>query len=329
MNALAEKERQVEALILRNQRHEAIQELYRLVVSHAKAKNFQKAESLRERMLDVDEMALSEIIAAGDIIEREKTQAIDKTHQDIWHDLYGRLNQEEQNALYFATAQETCEPGEVLFHQGGRNTALYLMDRGEMKLVYTDGARETLVKTIRAGEIAGADTFYRTSLCTTSLIALSPGVYHKLDRGALTKLEETQPGLGPKLRDFCLKFSSESEVLKAKGLNRRVHKRITTEGSLVFQVLSSVGKPVSAKLIKGQMADISAGGLSFYLKTANDQNVRQLLGRRVAMKFILPRARNSQPVMQRGQVTGVLSHLSNDYSIHVKFDSLLDPHQFS
>jgi ribosomal 50S subunit-associated protein YjgA (DUF615 family) len=47
-----------------NKREEAVRALYELIIGHAKRKNFAKAEELRERLIQIDSMALSEITAS-------------------------------------------------------------------------------------------------------------------------------------------------------------------------------------------------------------------------------------------------------------------------
>ena len=55
--------------IAENNKETVVSDLYRLIVTHAKAKDFVKAESLREKLIDIDPMALNEIITSAEIIE--------------------------------------------------------------------------------------------------------------------------------------------------------------------------------------------------------------------------------------------------------------------
>jgi len=80
-----------------------------------------------------------------------------------------------------------------------------------------------------------------------------------------------------------------------------------------------VGRP-----FKGNISGISAGGLSFYIKTSKTKTARLLLGRAIHLQFSLPVAAADKPLQKRGTVTGVKHHLHNDYSVHVKFDDLMD-----
>jgi hypothetical protein len=246
-----------------------------------------------------------------------------------WKAWYARLLPEERSAFFFACEPLSFSPGTTLFRQGEGNTSLYFVDQGVLQLfAASDKGQEVLVRRVGPGDLAGEDTFYKSSVCTTRLVALTAGSCQVLSREALMVLDETVAGLGPKLRAFCSQGRSPSEMLQAKGVNRRAHKRIPAQGVIVFQVLSGEKKGATASLLKGRMADISAGGLSFYVKTANGRGIRQLLGRYLGMKFLLTASGNPQPLVCKGVVTGVLCHMDNEYSIHVKFDKLLNPMLF-
>jgi len=69
---------------------------------------------------------LTEIIRSGEIIEEEKSEAIDKGHREIWSKLYNMLTVDEANALYFALETVVHEPEETIFRQGEKTPRLYL-----------------------------------------------------------------------------------------------------------------------------------------------------------------------------------------------------------
>ena len=96
----------------------AVKLLFKLIVKCAREKNFTEAEQLRERMLEVDPMALDEIISSAEIIEEEKSQALDPIHMQIWSRLYDMLDTEEKNELYFAMTDAVLEINQPVFLQG-------------------------------------------------------------------------------------------------------------------------------------------------------------------------------------------------------------------
>ena len=80
-----------------------------------------------------------------------------------------------------------------------------------------------------------------------------------------------------------------------------------------------MGKPFRARL-----SDISVGGLSFYIKIPKKEVASSLLGRSLNMKFILPTGRTEDKIDQNGTVVAVHSQHFDDYSVHIKFDAMLN-----
>jgi len=74
-------------------------------------------------------------------------------------------------------------------------------------------------------------------------------------------------------------------------------------------------------------SDISVGGLSFYIKASTKKTATVLLGRRINAKFMLPSGGSKQKLDIDCKVIGAHYHLNNDYSIHIKFDELLDDYK--
>ena len=79
-----------------------------------------------------------------------------------------------------------------------------------------------------------------------------------------------------------------------------------------------MGKP-----FKGVFADISEGGLSFFIITSKRETARLLLGRRLGLKFLIPTRAAPLKTFQHGTVICVNYHLKNEYSIHVSFEDEL------
>ena len=86
-----ESEQLVEQNIAKGDIGAAVKLLYEMIVQCAKEKKFSKAEQLREWMLEVDPMALDEIINSAEIIEAEKSQSLDPIHMEIWSSFYNIL----------------------------------------------------------------------------------------------------------------------------------------------------------------------------------------------------------------------------------------------
>jgi hypothetical protein len=91
----------------------------------------------------------------------------------------------------------------------------------------------------------------------------------------------------------------------------------------MFNLLNSSDKPI-AKPFKGELYDISLGGLSFYIRIPNVKKAQQLIGRRLNTKFTFNNNTSKIKINQNGLIVGVYQHPFGDHSVQVKFDKLLD-----
>ncbi len=322
-NDLSKQEQAVNLYASQGKTQQAVKLLFDLIVNYAKAKNFSKAEALREKLYEIDAMALTEIIKSGEIIEEEKSGAMDKNHLEIWAELYKTLNKEESNALYFALKHAEYGPDEVIFQQGERNDHLYFINHGQAKLVYSQAGRESLLRVVNPGMIAGEDTFFSITFCTSSLITISKVRLSYLEKEDFNKWQEGLVSLASRLEDHCAKLKKSYESAAQKSVNRRAHKRINISGPVMFQVLSASGSTIG-KAFKGELSDISVGGMSFFITTASQKNALMLLGRKLNVKFRFAIGGSYIDIDQNGVIIGVINHLFSDYSVHLRFDKMLN-----
>lgn len=316
-------ERLVEKYIRENKTGPAVKLLFDIIERCAKGKEFSKAESLREKLMEVDPMALSEIIRSAEIIEEEKSGSLDRAHMDIWSGLYGELTPEEANALFYSMKEVIYDANEHIFRKGEHNSRLYFIDQGELNMVYEQKGKEILLKKLKAGDIAGEDTFFSISVCTTSLVTQSKVKMHCLENEVLVRWNKEIPTLETKLKDYSLKTESAHALLKKKGMDRRQVERHKISGKVAVQMINASGNPVG-KAFRGELSDISASGISFYIKTSDRKNASFLLGRNLELLFGFPGNALLEKIKQTGIVIGVSYHLFNDYIIHLKFYSELD-----
>ena len=322
MEGIASQEAMVDQYVDENNTEAAVKLLFDLILDRAKAKDFAKAKALWKRLSEVDPMALTEITQSGEMIEEEQRGAIDQNHLDVWPELYSTMTTEETNTLYYAMKEQTYGPDQIILKQGDRDTRLYFIDSGQLKVISSQEGMEILVDTIGPGSIVGVDTFFANTVCTTSLVTLSDLKMRVVDKDVLPEWEESCPSLEPKLHQYCLELETVDDLLKKKGLNRRTHKRVSISGKGIFQVLDIAGDPVG-KAFKGNLSDISVGGLSFFLKISKKETGRLLLGRALHTRFTLPQGASQQEIDINGRVVAVRSHPFEDYSVHIKFDRML------
>jgi HEAT repeat protein/CRP-like cAMP-binding protein len=311
----------------------------------ARAGDFERAEALRQQLVELDGLALSEIIQAGEIIERERggpAIEVDADHLGIWPELYDALTPEESEALLEALVERVFQSDETVFRQGEPESRLFFVHGGKLKLVFVSGERENLLKTAGKGDIVGEDTFFGISVCTTSLVALGRSRVSFLDRRILESWRESHPALESKLHDYCLRLERIQDIIRNKGLERRKQERFSAAGVVDVQLLGPSGTP-TGKVFKGNLRDISVGGISFGIRSPNRKNISLLLGRNLEMRLDFPAALGPalgvEMMLSRGgpkirikhvgTVIGVSHMAGEDYAVHIQFDSLLggDPEE--
>jgi hypothetical protein len=109
MPDLSKQKAMLDKYIKQENKEAALKLIFDLIERCVQEKDFAEAETLRDRIYDVDPMALNEIIRSGEIIEEAKSESIDEGHRNIWSKLYSTLTTEEANALYFAMKERTYE----------------------------------------------------------------------------------------------------------------------------------------------------------------------------------------------------------------------------
>jgi CRP-like cAMP-binding protein len=318
-----ESEKLVSQHIANGDTDAAVKLLFKVIVKCAREKNFKKAEELRERMLEVDPMALDEIISSAEIIEEEKSQALDPIHMQIWSRLYDMLDTEEKNELYFAMQDAVLEINQPVFLQGKLDTNLYFINQGQLKMIYQDKAGDVLLYSLGPGQLAGQENFFSNTVCTTSLVTLSNVNLKYLEKRALLKWRNEFPALEQKLIDFCAGFPNATTLLQSKKMDRRALQRVKLSGKGLVQLLNRAGEPIG-KSFKGHLSDISVGGLSFELRISKEETARLLLGRKISVAFNYTKRIPNISIDQIGTIVGIYPFPFEDYSIHVKFDKMLD-----
>jgi len=322
MENIIYKEKLVREYIEQGDKEAAIKLLFELAVHYARDKNFEAAEAMRSRILDIDPMALSAIVNSGDIIEEEKYKAIDRGHREIWAKLYQDLGVVEANTLYFALKKATFQTEETISRQGELKPRIYFINSGRIKVVYFKDGEEVFLKHVEPGQLAGEDAFFYPTFCTTSMIALCRTELSYLDSDILKVWATTSPMLESKLNDFATKSPNILDLLKAKAIDRRRLKRIPFSGKATVHLMNSsddqVGKP-----FKVNMGNISRGGTCFYVRIPKRETANLLLGKRLRINYTPPQMGASHLIRQSGTIVALRFHPLDDCTVCVKFDSLL------
>lgn len=319
---LAKKEASIFRMASRGESEAAKKELYNLIVTCAEKKDFTNAERLRERIYEIDPMALTEIIRSGDIIEKERTGAVSRDQLGTWTQLLEKLNNVEFGAIYHELQERTFSPEEMIVQQGAKNDELYFINQGSVKTSYNKDGREIFVSSLRSGQIIG-ENFFNASLWTVTLTALTSVKISVLQRKSFHRWQEEYPGLEAKLQSFYNECNTTGQLLEKKGLDRRVHERVKLSRKIQLQLTDHNKNPIG-RGFRGEMADISKGGLYFLIRISKKENTRLLLGRN--MPITIPIGGDPAHLHLDGLAIGIQPFLllESDFSVHIKFPDLLD-----
>lgn len=316
------REEEIFALVTQGNREQAKKDLLELISITARAGDFREAERLRERIYEIDSLALGEIIRSGEIIEEEKRGAIKEEDLQIWAGLTDRLSTEEFQNIYHEFSEQHYKPEEVLVSQGDKNDALFFINQGSIKVSHMTGTRELFITSLNRGQIAG-ENFFTPSFWTVSLTSLTPSRVYILRQKVLNSWQERFPGLRAKLHEFYLSCNNIRSMLEKKGLERRRDQRFNLSRKIQVQPINSLDSPIG-RGFRAETADISLGGLGFLIRISRQENARLLLGRR--MQVVLPVGGKTKYLYLKGLVIGVQPFhiLENDFSVHFKFDQPMD-----
>ncbi|WP_310601280.1 HEAT repeat domain-containing protein [Desulfobulbus sp.] len=316
------REEAIFLLASQGDKEQAKQQLFDLIVATARAGDFKNAERLRERIYEIDNLALGEIIRSGEIIEEEKMGAIKEEDLEIWSDLTDRLTSQEFQTIYHELSELSFRPEETVVNQGDKNDALFFITQGSLKVSHQTGPRELFITTLNRGQIAG-ENFFAPSFWTVTLTSLTPTRLHVLKQSTLDAWKEHFPGLRAKLHAYYLACNTIGSMLEKKGLERRQDERFTLARKIQVQPVSNRDTPIGHGF-RAETADISYGGLAFLVRISRQENARLLLGRR--MQIVLPVGGKQQTLTFKGIIIGIqpFQVLENDFSVHFKFDHPLD-----
>ena len=318
MDYTTEKEKMVDKYLQENNNQAAVLLLAELIGKYAKEHNFDRAESLRDRLIEVDSMAVNEIVKTGEVIETEKSNAIDKDHLTIWADFYESLTTEEINYLFYAMKSEKHPADHMIYQQGEKSSRLYFIDQGRLKMFFRQEDKAILLKTLEPGDIFGEETFFFSdAFCTTSVITDTPAKLYVLLKDDLDKLKLKTPGLKSKIKDYCLSLESVADLLKSNDLERRADKRLTLPGKILVQMLSDSGQPV-VKPFNAELLNISVNGLAFLMKTTPKASA-MLLGRSLNMKLTFEELESDIQMNCVCTVVAVNSEPFHEYVVHAEF----------
>lgn len=314
-------EAEIQAALAGGDKQLAIELIMEKIGRYARGHRFEEAERLREHLLEIDPMALLAGIRAAELIEEEKTASIGLDVQSIWKDLLRSLSREEFAALYHAAPERSYVDGEVVVRHGEFNASLFLVNGGQVQMVAESDGRQVLLWTYGPGEIVGAENFFDASVWTVDVVSRGAQV-SVLRRGRLIALKESQPALYGKLQDYCARFPTTGALFQKNRRSRRVHERRRAQGRVVIDLLDNQGSDTGLTA-KGELLDLSRGGVALTLRFSKKKSAAALLGKMIRI-HLRPKSA-VDPLQRTGTVMAVRCHdfVGNEYSLHVRFETEL------
>ncbi len=310
----------VEDYMEAGQNEKAVELLYKLAILSAKKKDFNRAEGYRDRLYEIDSMALAAIVNVNEAIDEEKCKALTPGFRQLWAPFFESLSAEEANAFFFALREQVFDSETIILEQGKPNDRLYLVNRGQLKVVYSDKEKDLLIHTMGRGDFFGQETFFSVNVCTASVKVLSEASLSYVERKMLHHKKGVLAALESKLKKVCCSGRSTFDRLRQKGIDRRSYKRINFNTMVSFQLMASKNQEAMQRSVKAELWDISKGGLSFYFQSKNPKAVRHLIGRKIGVRLRLNDSDRSRVIAVTGIVHGVQGHPLDEYSVHVKLE---------
>ncbi|MCG8686439.1 MAG: cyclic nucleotide-binding domain-containing protein [Desulfobacterales bacterium] len=322
---LMENKAKVQRLIDQKRKDEAVALLFDMVVACSKAKKFQEAEELRQQIMEVNSLALNEIIKAAEIIESEKAKSIDQYHKRVWHAIYTQLSEEEANDLYFSLKKIDLSPDKMIIQQGRVNNRLFFVDAGVLRVFFEKDNKEMFLKETGKGEPVGFKSFFNISYATVTIMTKGPVTFHYLERKQWDQLVKKHPGLDGKLETICASLIKNKieDILENKSAERRQYDRFRLNGKAAVHIIKADGQPAQFPFY-GMLEDISQGGLSFSFRKSTRETARMLLGQQAQIKIQTDDAKDApEPT---GRIISVHNQLFNEYLVNFKFHKPIPAH---
>lgn len=315
-------EEEIASLIKRGDLDKACRKIYSGCVAAARDKNFLAAELLRDRLLEINPLALSEVLEVGEIIEEEKKSPLTGDQQKIWADLREKVGAGRFTAMCSAMRPERYRAGEVIVASGETDVGLYFINSGVVGIFCRSGCREVFLKRMQPGDILGSEQFFSVSTWTVTLKAQSDVQMYVLDRHILTELQREHSGIAAELREFCMKFDIVPDLIRSAGSDRRDYPRYPVSLNINILLHDPYGQ-AGRRTFKGEMSDIGECGLEFSVRIASLDNARLLLGRQISMEISL---KDGDVLRCSGIIVsaGARHHDPQDFTIHVKLFTKLE-----
>ena len=246
-----------------------VQTFYTSIEKYAQQRQFIVAEQLREKLIELAPMALSEIVQTGEIIEQEKNAALDPNKMKAFADLFKQFSKSEATAFFFALTHREVKANVPVFEQCQFDDKLYFIQSGRFILSYYDSETRQNIDfaILQKGDIAGAETFFTLTGHTATLTPIEKSFISVLSKNAYDRILADNPSIGIQLQRFCRDRKKSCRIDHTKRQARRRHERHRTELKGQFRKIDANGR-VSRDGTNMEIVDISAGGICFLVNSS-------------------------------------------------------------
>ncbi len=301
---------------------EDVQQLFFEIEKLAGNKDFEKAEALREKLIERDPTALTEIIRSADVIEKEKTSGLDRDHLAIWGNLYQGLNEEETNCLFYSLKKIVVPAKKRILTQEKYNTRLYFIEQGTVTVVSEKGKKNKVIAQLGRGDMLGEYTFTTISLCSASVVSNTEVHLRYLENSATDRWHQDFPGLYENLNRFCTNIGHISAIEARRQQEEKECNSYHVDGRVTAHLLSKEGKKTDT-YFKGGLTEVHAQGCCFDFKSSKRETARALLAKNLYLSLMCNRDDKNPTFSLRGKVARVTFQLHNDYSAYILFHKAL------
>jgi len=219
-----------------------------------------------------------------DFLEKDSPE---NTHRLFWAELYDRLIETEARSIYSIMEKASFRPGQAIYRQGAFSRNLYFFEQGQAKHIFTHHGRDVFIKKVKAGSIAGECNFFDGGCCTTTLVAMDPVKVRVMSAVRLKEEIRYYDVLEGRLRSFCAKEEKILDLLNRNAQDRRHHNRLSLKGSVLIMDVDRVAG-LNVKSLKGEIKDVSSGGMAVVVKLVKKDQAQALLGNSFKVLFNLP-----------------------------------------
>lgn len=318
----------VDELVAQGNIDAAVDMLDRAVYSFVERKDFWHAKDCYNKLMEVNPMALSEIIRIGGFIDKAAYEGIDPSHLKMWKDIYDDLPRDVASGLYLSMPERYLKPGDVILKQKDLNDTLYFIDSGTIGLYAETKFDKIKLASLRAGDFLGIEGFINNTYCSSTAQCDAPAVVRGLTL-------ETTEGWPDNYRLILQRIKSRAEKqqervaeeIKQTAISRRRYERYTTNNR-VYVEIAVVG--MGEKRFRAEVLNVSVGGVAA-IGRIDPEDYKRMLGTVVELTFVTKK-QNFESIFTKSftaEVVGIVPKHNNNYSVHLQFRVLIEAQELN